>query len=162
MPNPRLDPIFHPGDGTVVLRIRGDDQVETTIEWGWEKVLDLGSSLIEHAPAGPARPCHASPHTGEGCPRAVPSLMESTKGGPEDRPLVQEGTVQSYYASLAFGSTGIKSLGASALGPPSRLSAISSRSRSRGATRHGGGYLERFRAFTTGPPRPMHLRGRSK
>jgi hypothetical protein len=34
MPNPRLDPIFHPGDGTVVLRIRGDDQVETTIEWG--------------------------------------------------------------------------------------------------------------------------------
>jgi hypothetical protein len=67
MPNPRLDPIFHPGDGTVVLRIRGDDQVETTIEWGWEKVLDLGSSLIEHAPAGPARPCHASPHTGARC-----------------------------------------------------------------------------------------------
>jgi hypothetical protein len=48
MPGPRLDPVFHPGDGTVVLRIRGDDKVETTIEWGWEKVLDLGSSLIEH------------------------------------------------------------------------------------------------------------------
>jgi hypothetical protein len=96
MPNPRLDPIFHPGDGTVVLRIRGDDQVETTIEWGWEKVLDLGSSLIEHAPAGPARPCHASPHTGARCPRAVPSLVESTKGATR-RPPLSEGrtTVQS-------------------------------------------------------------------
>jgi hypothetical protein len=108
MPNPRLDPIFHPGDGTVVLRIRGDDQVETTIEWGWEKVLDLGSSLIEHAPAGPARPCHASPHTGARCPRAVPSLMESTKGGPEDRPLVQEGTtVQSLrFVGVRFNRSG--------------------------------------------------------
>jgi hypothetical protein len=49
VPGPRLDPIFVPGDGTVVLRIRGDDQVETTIEWGWEQVLDVGATLIEHA-----------------------------------------------------------------------------------------------------------------
>jgi hypothetical protein len=48
VPDPRLDPIFVPSAGTVVLRIRGDDQVETEIEWHWERVLDLGATLIEH------------------------------------------------------------------------------------------------------------------
>ena len=45
----RCDPIVYPGDGTVVLRIRGDDEIATGIEWGWEQMLQLGSSLIEHA-----------------------------------------------------------------------------------------------------------------
>jgi hypothetical protein len=45
----RIDPIFHPGDATVVLRIRGDDGIETEIEWPWERVLEDGASLIEHA-----------------------------------------------------------------------------------------------------------------
>ena len=49
MPGPRVDPILYPDTGTVGLRIRGDDQVETTIEWSWEQTLDLGASLIEHA-----------------------------------------------------------------------------------------------------------------
>ena len=48
MPGPRCDPIYYPDDGTIGLRIRGDDGVETTIEWDWEQTLDLASSLIEH------------------------------------------------------------------------------------------------------------------
>ena len=49
MADPRIDPVFHPGDGTVVLRIRGDDGAETTIEWPWGVVLDVSASLINHA-----------------------------------------------------------------------------------------------------------------
>jgi hypothetical protein len=49
VPDPKVDPIFYPGDGTVTLRIRGDDGLETTIEWSWDKVLDLGADLIGHA-----------------------------------------------------------------------------------------------------------------
>jgi hypothetical protein len=64
MPGPRLDPIFYPGDGTVVLRIRGDDGTETTIELHWEKVLDLGAALIDHALAAKR---HIEPEQGSGC-----------------------------------------------------------------------------------------------
>jgi hypothetical protein len=49
VPDPRLDPIFYPSDGTVVLRIRGDDGSETTIEWDWEKIFDVGADLIGYA-----------------------------------------------------------------------------------------------------------------
>lgn len=37
IPNPRIDPILYPDDGTVGLRIRG-----------WEKVLNVGATLVEH------------------------------------------------------------------------------------------------------------------
>jgi hypothetical protein len=63
---PRIHPIFVPGDGTVVLRIRGDDQVETTIEWPWEQVLDLGASLVEYALAAKR---HLEPGQGIAAPR---------------------------------------------------------------------------------------------
>ena len=68
MPDPRLDPIFHPGDGTIVLRIRGDDGLETEIEWDWEQVLDLGSSLIEYALAA-KRHIEPEPEQGTDAPR---------------------------------------------------------------------------------------------
>jgi hypothetical protein len=59
MPNP------YPDDGTVGLRIRGDDGTETTIEWHWERVLDLGSSLIDH-PLAAKR--HLAPEQGTDAP----------------------------------------------------------------------------------------------
>jgi hypothetical protein len=62
-PGPRLDPIFYPGDGTVVLRIRSDDGTETTIELHWEKVLDVGATLSEH---GLAAKRHAEPEPEQG------------------------------------------------------------------------------------------------
>jgi hypothetical protein len=69
MPGPRLDPIFYPGDGTVVLRIRGDDGTETTIELHWEKVLDLGAALIDHALAA-KRHLASEPKQGTDAPPA--------------------------------------------------------------------------------------------
>jgi hypothetical protein len=58
MTSPRIDPIIYPGDGTVVLRIRGDDGIESEIEWSWEKALEAGASLIDHALAAKR---HAEP-----------------------------------------------------------------------------------------------------
>jgi hypothetical protein len=66
MPNPRLDPIFVPGDGTVVVRIRGDDGAETTIELGWEQTLDLGATLVEY---GLAAKRHAKLEQGADAPQ---------------------------------------------------------------------------------------------
>jgi len=63
MPTPRIDPIFVPGNGTVVLRIRGDDGSETTIEWGWERIMDVGADLIAHALAAKR---HIKPEQEEG------------------------------------------------------------------------------------------------
>ena len=51
-----------------MLRIRGDDGLETEIEWDWEQVLDLGSSLIEY-PLAAKRHIEPEPEQGTDAPR---------------------------------------------------------------------------------------------